>query len=46
VAKLIVDMSDDLKEVIQKYADKNKMSIKQVTMKALGLLIKELNKKS
>jgi len=44
VAKLVIDLEDDMKKVIKTYAAKKGKSIKQVTMEALGLLIKELNK--
>lgn len=46
MAKLIVDLSEELKGVIAKYAKKNGITIKQATFRAYGLLIKEFKEKT
>lgn len=45
MAKLVIDLDESMKRIIKQYAAKKGKSIKKVTMEALGLLIKELNKK-
>jgi len=45
MAKLIVEMKDVTKELIQKYADEQGMTIKELTLKALAKIIPELKDK-
>ncbi|MBX4189755.1 hypothetical protein KW791_00435 [Candidatus Parcubacteria bacterium] len=45
MAKLIVEIKDATKDLIQKYADDNNMTIKELTLKALAKFIPELKDK-
>lgn len=45
MAKLVIDLDEEMKRIIKQYAAKKGKSIKHVTLQALGLLIKDLNKK-
>ena len=39
MAKLILDIREDVKNVIEKYASKNKKTIKEVVLEAVSLMM-------
>lgn len=44
--RIVLDLDAELKKTIKVYAAQNRMTVKQVLLKALGLMIKEVNKKT